>query len=191
MIQPLRELTYPSGQRFQIVQGDITWQDVDAIVNAANARLIHGGGVAGVIVRNGGPVIQDQSRVWVREHGPVGHAEPAYTSGGDLPCHYVIHAVGPVWGEGGEDAKLDAAVSGSLRCANKLNLKSIALPAISTGIFGFPKARAAGIIFRAIEVYFVENQNSALDLVRLVLYDQTTLNVFLQAWDSRAGEMGS
>lgn len=191
MIQPLRELTYPSGQRFQIVQGDITWQDVDAIVNAANARLIHGGGVAGVIVRNGGPVIQDQSRVWVREHGPVGHAEPAYTSGGNLPCRYVIHAVGPVWGEGDEDAKLDAAVSGSLRRADKLNLKSIALPSISTGIFGFPKARAAQIIFKALEVYFIENQKSALALVRLVLYDQTTLDIFVQAWDSRAGEKGS
>ncbi|MBM3145409.1 MAG: macro domain-containing protein [Chloroflexi bacterium] len=180
----MRERIYPSGRCFQITQGDLTQQDVDAIVNAANAQLQHGGGVAGIIVRRGGQAIQAESDRWVREHGRVSHAEPAYTSGGNLPCRYVIHAVGPVWGEGDEDAKLAAAVAGSLRLADALRLESIALPAISTGIFGFPKARAAQIIFAAVEEYFIANPHSGLSLVRLVLYDQPTVEAFLQMWDS-------
>ena len=89
--------TYPSGQRLEIVQGDITGETVDAIVNAANSHLQHGAGVAGAILRRGGYQIQQESLEWVRQHGPVTHAEPAYTSAGKLPCRYVIHAVGPVW----------------------------------------------------------------------------------------------
>ena len=83
----------------RLVQGDITERDTDAIVNAANSFLQHGGGVAGAISRRGGLVIQRESDAWVSEHGPVSHAEPAVTWGGSLPCRYVIHAVGPVWGE--------------------------------------------------------------------------------------------
>ena len=179
----MRERIFPSGQKFQIIQGDITQQDVDAIVNAANAHLQHGGGVAGIIARRGGRVIQDESNQWVREHGCVAHADPAYTSGGDLPCRYVIHAVGPVWGEGDEDAKLEAAVIGSLRRGDELKLESIALPAISTGIFGFPKERAANIIFSAIEKFFADQDDSNLCLVSLVLFDQSTVDTFFAVWD--------
>jgi O-acetyl-ADP-ribose deacetylase (regulator of RNase III) len=188
MSQSLRELTYPSGQRFQLIQGDITQQTVDAIVNAANARLHHGGGVAGVISRRGGREIQVESNHWVREHGPVSHAEPAYTTGGKLPCRYVIHAVGPVWGEGDEDAKLRAAVSGSLRRADEMELTSLALPAISTGIFGFPKLRAAEVILESIQQYIQEHQHSNLTLVCLVLFDQSTVDAFIQVWDTKFGE---
>ncbi len=180
----MRELTYPTGQRLQLIQGDITQQDVDTIINAANARLQHGGGVAGVIVQRGGRGIQVESTQWVRKYGPVGHADPAFTTGGDLPCRYVIHAVGPVWGEGDEDNKLTVAVKGSLRRADELELESIAIPAISTGIFGFPKARAAKIIFEAVETYFVDYPGSGLTLVRFVLFDQPTLDIFIQIWDS-------
>jgi len=141
----LAETVLASGQIFQLVQGDITAETTDAIVNAANRALRHGAGVAGAILRRGGEVIQQESDAWVREHGPVSHAEPAWTSGGALPCRYVIHAVGPVWGDaqkpgagGDEDAKLAAAVTGSLSVAESLGLKSISLPAISTGVFGFP-----------------------------------------------------
>lgn len=91
---------FPGGQRLEIAQGDITAEDVEAIVNAANAMLQHGGGVAGVISRKGGPQIQEESNAWVREHGPVTHANPAYTRAGRLPFRFIIHAVGPVWGEG-------------------------------------------------------------------------------------------
>jgi len=178
----LREKTLPGGQTLQIIQGDIITEKVDAIVNAANEQLDHGGGVAWAISRAGGPQIQAESDAWVREHGPVSHAEPAYTGAGNLPCRYVIHAVGPVWGDGDEDAKLTAAVRGSLWRADQLKLASIALPAISTGIFGFPKERAARIIFAAIEAYFAENPNSIVQLVRVTLYDQPTINAFLGEW---------
>jgi len=188
MTQPLRELTYPTGQCFQLIKGDITNEIVDAIVNAANSQLQHGGGVAGIIVRCGGQEIQIESNQWVREYGPVSHAEPAYTTGGNLACRYVIHAVGPVWGDGDEDSKLDSAVYGSLHQADELGLESMALPAISTGIFGFPKVRAAEIFIKAIERYFVNHQNSSLSLVRLVLYDPPTVGAFIEAWDMKAVE---
>ena len=178
----LRETCFPSEQTLQIVQGDITAEAVDAIVNAANSRLQHGGGVAGIIVRRGGYEIQAESNAWVQEHGPVSHAEPAYTGAGHLPCRYIIHAVGPVWGEGNEDNKLAAAITGSLTLADRLGLNSIAFPAISTGIFGFPKERAAGIIFSAIDKYFSGNQNSTLKVIRIVLYDDATIQPFLKVW---------
>jgi putative ATPase len=182
MSQTLLIHTFPSGQVIQLVQGDLTSESVDAIVNAANSHLQHGGGVAGAIVRRGGSEIQVESDAWVREHGPVTHADPAYTRAGRLPSKYVIHAVGPVWGEGNEDNKLSVAIGGSLKLADRLELSSIALPAISTGIFGFPKERAAGIIFAAIESYFSQNPASGLKQVRLTLLDQPTAEAFLQVW---------
>jgi len=181
----LRETHFSSSLVLQLVQGDLTSETVDAIVNAANSHLQHGGGVAGLIVRKGGYEIQSESDAWVREHGPVTHAEPAYTQAGRLPCRYVIHAVGPVWGEGDEDRKLAAAITGSLALAERLGLESIAFPAISTGIFGFPKDRAAGVIFSAISDYFSHHSSSSLHLVRLTLFDQPTVEAFLDAWDTR------
>lgn len=174
--------TFISGQRLEINQGDLTRQKVDAIVNAANERLQHGGGVAGIIVREGGEIIQRQSNNWVKDHGLVGHDNPAYTSAGSLPAKYVIHAVGPIWGSGAEDQKLSVAISGSLRVADDLHLNSIAFPAISTGIFGFPKERAAGIFMTSIKDYFKNNPLSGVKLVRLVLYDEPTLTAFLKAF---------
>lgn len=171
--------TYPSGQQLEIVQGDITGEAVDAIVNAANSHLQHGAGVAGAIVRRGGYQIQQESLEWVRRNGPVGHDEPAFTGAGKLPCRYVIHAVGPVWGEGDEDVKLSSAIRGSLQVAERLGLASIAFPAISTGIFGFPKERAAHIFFETLQDYFSTNPSSGLKLVRLTLYDRPTLTTFL------------
>lgn len=176
----LKERIVPSGQTLQIVQGDITIEEVDAIVNAANEHLQHGGGVAWAISRRGGPAIQQESDEWIRAKGTVNHAHPAWTSGGLLPARYVIHAVGPVWGEGDEDAKLTAAVTGSLRVADELGLKSIAMPAISTGIFGFPKERAAKVILEAIESYFRDNSSSGLEVIKLVLFDRPTADAFLQ-----------
>jgi len=192
----LRQKTFPSGQEFQIVQGDITQEQVGAIVNAANSRLQHGGGVAGVIARRGGHLIQAESNAWVREHGLVSHAEPAYTGAGRLPCKYVIHAVGPIWEEGDEaaklaaDAKLAAAVNGSLKRADELGLGSVSLPAISTGIFGFPKDRAAKIIYETITEYFRAQPGSGLLQVRLTLFDKTTVDVFLFIYDTENAGLG-
>ena len=177
----LVERQLPSNQTIQIVQGDITIEDVDAIVNAANEHLQHGGGVARTIAKQGGPAIQRESDEWIRQHGLVTHSHPAWTSGGRLPAKYVIHAVGSIWGDGDEDRKLAEAVTGSLRLADELNCASIAMPAISTGIYGFPKERAARIILSSIEDYF-DSHRSGLLFVKLVLFDQDTVNVFLKAW---------
>jgi O-acetyl-ADP-ribose deacetylase len=183
MNETYKAYTFPSGQLLQIAQGDITSEKVDAIVNAANKYLEHGAGVAGAIVRRGGPVIQAESSRWVRDHGLVTYAEPAYTSAGNLPCHFVIHAVGPRWGEGQEDEKLKASISGSLQLADQLGLSSIAFPAISTGIFGFPKERAAQVILATILDFIEKASNSCLKKIRLVLFDQETLQIFLTAWE--------
>lgn len=182
-----------TNQSIQIVRGDITTEEVDAIVNAANEHLQHGGGVAWAISKKGGPTIQKESDAWIREHGLVTHSQPAWTSGGQLPAKYVIHAVGPVWGDlqsmgtsGDEDSKLANAITGSLRVADELKCSSIAMPAISTGIFGFPKDRAAEIMFSTIEAYF-DNNRSDIRVIKLVLFDQPTIDVFLETWHHKWG----
>ena len=182
----LLERTLATGQSLQIVQGDITIETVDVIVNAANEHLQHGGGVAWAISKKGGPTIQEESDIWVRQHGPVPHSAPAWTSSGLLPSKYVIHAVGPIWGDGNEDKKLADAVTGSLRVADELKCSSIAMPAISTGIFGFPKDRAAGIIFSTIE-NFLKSNSSTLKIVKLVLFDKSTVDAFLEQWNMGHG----
>jgi O-acetyl-ADP-ribose deacetylase len=181
MNRVLDERSLSTGQTLQIVQGDITAETTDAIVNAANADLQHGTGVAGAITRRGGPAIQQESDEWVQKHGGVSHARPAWTSGGRLPAKYVIHAVGPVWGDGDEDAKLAAAIRGALRVADELHCESVALPALSTGIFGFPKERAARVTLPAIAEYFSEARSS-IKLVRLVLFDQPSVEAFVREW---------
>lgn len=181
----LQEHIFPSGQRLRVVKGDLTEERVDAIVNAANSHLQHGGGVAGVISRKGGPQIQDESNRWVRENGPVSHSAPAYTSAGNLPSKYIFHAVGPVWGDGDEDIKLSQAVTGCLKLADQLRVSSIALPAISTGIFGFPKDRAAAVFYKAISDYFQDQPDSQLSLVHLTLFDESTITAFLAEWEAR------
>lgn len=183
----LVEHTLPTGQAIHIIQGDITIEEVDAIVNAANELLQHGGGVAWAISKKGGATIQRESDDWIRQHGRVSHPRPAWTSAGQLPAKYVIHAVGPVWGDGDEDNKLESAVTGSLRVADELKCSSLAMPAISTGIYGFPKDRAARIIFAALEKYFLEN-SSSLETVKLALYDQPTVDVFVRAWRDKWGQ---
>ena len=191
----LKEHVFPTGQTIQIVQGDITTEQVDAIVNAANEHLQHGGGVAWAISKKGGPAIQQESDAWIRKHGPVSHSHPAWTSGGLLPAKYVIHAVGPVWGDphdaatgGDEDEKLSDAVTGSLRVADELKCKSIAMSAISTGIFGFPKERAAGIVFTSIEKYFGDNPFSTVKTIKIVLFDQSTVDAFIKQWRMDHGQ---
>ena len=182
----LAEKKFPSDQIMQIVQGDITTEEVDAIVNAANEQLQHGGGVAWAISKKGGAAVQRESDLWILQHCPVTHSHPAWTSAGQLPAKYIIHAVGPVWGDGDEDRKLTDAITGSLRVADELKCSSVALPAISTGIYGFPKDRAADIIFSALEDYF-ENTRSEIKVAKLVLFDQPTVDVFRRSWHDKWG----
>jgi len=159
---------------FEIVQGDITERSEDGIVNPANADLILGGGVAGAIRRKGGPQIQAECN----KKGPVHVGEAVITPGGELNARFVIHAVGPRWGEGNEDEKLRSAVYRAMRVADQNGLRSLAMPAISTGTFGFPVRRAAEIILNTIFRYIAVQ--SSLRSVVLVLFDQATYDVFVE-----------
>lgn len=174
------ERVIASGRVIKIIHGDLTQARVDAIVNAANAHLSHGGGVAGAIVQRGGEEIQKESDAWVREHGPIAPERPAITGAGRLPCRFVIHAVGPVWGEGDEDRKLHTAVYNALALAAERAFESIALPAISTGIFRFPFARAARLILEAIFDFFRDRAESSLREVQIVLFDFQSVQGFLE-----------
>ena len=156
----------------ELMQGDITDLDADAIVNAANTALQLGGGVAGAIRRKGGPKIQEECNRIGGTH--VGGA--VITTGGNLKAKYVIHAVGPIHGEEHEDEKLKDATLNSLSLADKNNLKSLAFPAISTGIFGFPKDRCATIMLSTTIAYL--EGPTKLEKVVYCLYDQDTLKIF-------------
>jgi O-acetyl-ADP-ribose deacetylase (regulator of RNase III) len=184
-MSPMAEHTMASGLRLLLVQGDLTEQHVDGIVNAANEALQHGGGVAAAIRRKGGPAIQAESDAWVAENGRASHDRPALTSAGDMPCRVVIHAVGPRWGTGDEHAKLHRAVSASLELADRQALTSLALPAISTGIFGFPNGEAADVIFSAIDDFDQAWPGSSIREIRLTLFDHATLTPFLDAFHRR------
>ncbi|MCB2213214.1 macro domain-containing protein [bacterium] len=174
--ETILSVRHSSGVELVLVQGDITKEAVDAIVNAANSYLQHGGGVAGAIVRQGGQIIQDESDRLAPI--PVGNA--TWTSAGKLPARYVIHTVGPRWGEGDEDQKLVNAVHSALDIANQpdLQIKSISLPAISTGIYAFPLDRAARIILASIQSWLNDHENTLLEQVRLCLFDAKSVRAF-------------
>lgn len=171
------------GRYIRLVQGDITEQNTDAIVNAANSHLQHGGGVAGTIVRKGGQIIQEESDKI--GYVPVGKA--AITTAGSLTAKYVIHAVGPRWGEGDEDNKLKNAVINSLKLASEKNLKSISIPAISSGIFGFPKDRCAEILLRESAGYLKKNPETSLNEINICIFDDQTVKIFLKEFESQFG----
>lgn len=156
----------------EIIDGDLTEMDVDAIINAANSYLKHGGGVAGAIVRKGGHVIQEESERL--GHCMVGQA--VITGAGKLKARYVIHTVGPRMGEGNEDEKLRNATINSLKLADTKALQSIAFPAISAGIFGFPIERCAKIMLETTINYL--NGKTGLTRVVFCLFGQDSFNVF-------------
>jgi O-acetyl-ADP-ribose deacetylase (regulator of RNase III) len=167
------------GKTLRLVQGDLTERDVDAIVNAANSHLQHGGGVAGAIVRKGGQVIQEESNKI--GFTPVGTA--VITCAGKLPAKFVIHAVGPRMGEGDEDSKLKNAVLSSLLLASEKGLKSISVPAISSGIFGFPKDRCAAILVKEALNFIKKNPKSSLEVIEFCVYDELTVGYFRKEFD--------
>ena len=174
------EFLTDSKQRIQVRLGDLTQEQVDAIVNAANAHLAHGGGVAGAIVRVGGYVIQEESNRWVRQHGAVPTGQVAVTGAGKLPCKYVIHAVGPIWqgGSHNEGELLYLAVWHSLIKADELQLTSISIPAISSGILCFPKERCAVILVQAALDFCAQHPDSTLREIRFTNFDQLTAGLF-------------
>jgi O-acetyl-ADP-ribose deacetylase (regulator of RNase III) len=162
-----------NGKQLVLMQGDITEMDTDAIVNAANKDLILGAGVAGAIRTKGGATIQEECNLI--GGAPVGGA--AITTGGDLKARHVIHAVGPRMGEGDEDRKLADATRNSLKLANEKGLASITFPAISTGIFGFPKDRCARIMLTTVAEALKQEDTSLTEVV-FCLWGEETLQVF-------------
>jgi O-acetyl-ADP-ribose deacetylase (regulator of RNase III) len=156
----------------ELVQGDITEMETDAIVNAANARLVLGGGVAGAIKRKGGPAIQEEcNRIGGTQVGGA-----VITTGGNLKARHVIHAVGPRMGEGDEDRKLRDATLNSLKIAEQHELESISFPAISTGIFGYPVDRCARIMLSTAIEYLGEEPG--IRRVVFCLYGEESFSTF-------------
>lgn len=169
--------------RLRVIRGDLTEAPVDAIVNAANSHLRHGGGVAGAIVRKGGGIIQAESdRIG---YVPVG--ECAVTTAGALPAKHVIHAVGPRWGEGNEEAKLRSAVRNTLKTAEEKGFATVAMPAISAGIFGFPKDRCAHIMVE--EIVEFSRIHAGIEGIDLYLMDDDIVGYFSDEIGSFSREM--
>lgn len=166
-----------------LVEGDITEMDVDAVVNAANSALKLGGGVAGAIRRKGGPAIQAECD---RIGGtPVGTA--VITGGGKLRARHVIHAVGPQMGEGDEERKLASAVRSSLEVAEGAHLRTVAFPAISTGIYGYPLADAARVMLRCVMEYL--SGGTRLRAVTFCLFGREAYEAFDAALAAEAREI--
>lgn len=164
--------------RIEVQQGDITKIKVDAVVNAANSSLLGGGGVDGAIHRAGGPAILEECRQIAARQGGCPTGEAVITTGGNLPATYVIHTVGPVWqgGNRNEPQLLANCYKNSLRIASEKQLQSIAFPNISTGIYGYPKDKAAQVAVQAVKEYL---QNaSSLQRVIFMCYDAENLTLY-------------
>ncbi len=164
----------------KIIKGDITKLHVDAIVNAANTSLMGGGGVDGAIHRAGGPKILEECRAIVARQGGCKTGEAVMTSGGKLPAKYIIHAVGPVWngGNNNEVQLLTNAYKNSLQLAVENDVSSIAFPNISTGIYGFPKDKAAAIALQTVKK-FIETTNNLSEIV-FVCFDDENFKLYNQ-----------
>lgn len=165
-----------NGQIIELVQGDITDQHVDAIVNAANGRLAGGAGVDGAIHRRGGPSIMAETRQQYPEGCPTGSA--VISSAGNLPARYVIHAVGPIW-HGGDSSEPELLANAHRRClelALENDCHSIAFPAISTGVYGYPVDKAAAVALATCAEFLREYAKP--NTIRFVLFSRETLETF-------------
>ena len=159
-----------------LVEGDITKEETDAIVNAANSRLAGGGGVDGAIHRAGGPTIMEECR----KIGGCPTGQAVITTAGNLKARYIIHTVGPVYqgGAKGEAVLLKSAHLESLKLASAKKLKSVAFPAISTGVYGYPVNEAAQIALKTVKDYLKEHAD--IELVRFVLFGHKTYDIFAE-----------
>ncbi|KAA2245050.1 O-acetyl-ADP-ribose deacetylase [Chitinophaga agrisoli] len=173
-------------ERITAQQGDITKTQADAIVNAANTSLMGGGGVDGAIHRAGGPAILDDCRKIVARQGGCAVGEAVITTAGRLPAKHVIHTVGPVWNGGNknEEEKLASCYRNALQLAVDNGLATIAFPNISTGIYRFPKDRAAGIAVQTIRVFL--ETHTGIQQVLLVCFDEENLRYTQQALQQQA-----
>ncbi|CUH95390.1 hypothetical protein P22_1460 [Propionispora sp. 2/2-37] len=162
-----------------IKQGDITAESTDAIVNPANSKLQHGGGAARAISVKGGAEIQKQSNDIIKKIGSVPVGKAVITDAGNLSCKFVIHTVGPRWGEGKEHEKLRKAIMSVLTLAELYNLKSVSIPAVSSGIFGFPKKDCAEILIKTA-YRFLQQDEVGLEHIIMCNFDNETYQIFLQ-----------
>jgi O-acetyl-ADP-ribose deacetylase len=172
----ISEIKIKGGKVLILVEGDITERNVDVIVNPANSYLQHGGGVASTIVRKGGSIIQEESD----KIGFIQVGSSAITSSGILPCKAIIHTVGPRMGEGNEDAKLTKAINSCLELGLRKGFESISIPAISSGIFGFPKDRCAKILVNEATSFLknLENSPTGIKLIEFCILGKDTLQAF-------------
>jgi O-acetyl-ADP-ribose deacetylase len=164
--------------RIELVKGDITKLEIEVIVNAANSQLSGGGGVDGAIHKAGGSKIHQQCMRLIQKNGQLPVGESVITESGNMPCRFVIHTVGPIWkgGENDESALLTKAYRSSLELANDFSLKEVAFPNISTGIYGFPKEKAAEIVFK--EVCNFLHTNLLIKKVVFVCYDDENYKLY-------------
>ncbi len=180
----MKEKEYLDG-KFVIKIGDITKEKVDAIVNAANSKLLGGGGVDGAIHRAGGPEILEECKAIRKTKLPEGlpTGEAVITTGGNLPAKYVIHTVGPVWhgGKKNEPQLLQNAYHNCLKLAVEYNIKTIAFPSISTGVYGYPIDKAANISIQTIRDFI--SKNNFLDKVILVIFGTDSFDKYINEAD--------
>ena len=166
----------------ELVQGDITRQDTEAIANAANSSLLGGGGVDGAIHRAGGPAILRECKVIVDRQGRLPPGRAVATTGGELAARRVLHTVGPVWrgGADGEPEVLASCYRSCLELARDEGLRSVAFPSISTGVYGYPVERAATVALTTV-LEQLRAWPDAFDIVRFVLFDVATLEAYRDA----------
>ena len=175
----LAELPFGAAGNFQVVQGNLLEEPVDGIVNAANGRLAHGGGVAGIISRAAGPSLQQESDRIVRERGPFPAGSAVLTGAGKLPFKGVVHAVGPRQGDGDEEASLRRALTEAFRRADESGWGSLSFPAVSSGIFAVPPAVCARAYVAAVRGWFESRTVASLRLIRLCLRDPPVVEAVL------------
>jgi O-acetyl-ADP-ribose deacetylase len=166
-------------RRVIAAHGDLTEQRVGVVVNAANERLAHGGGVAAALARGGGPAVQAESDEWVAAHGELTPGHAAVTTAGELPAHEIVHVVGPRYREDQDNAGLlRQAVETALEAAASSGARSVALPAISTGVFGYPQAEAAPLIAATARGWLAQH-GGTVEEIRLVGFDEAAARAFV------------
>ncbi len=166
----LKSFQIKENVKFEIVEGDLLKEKTEAIVNAANSYLAHGGGIAAIIEEKAGEELTKEGDKIVKEKGPIPVGEAVITTAGKLPFKGIIHAVGPRLGEGEEEEKLKKAIKAVLKIASEKKYKSLSFPAISSGIFRVPKEICASAYLKGVLEFFKENEKTSLNLLRLVLY---------------------
>lgn len=180
---------FVGSSKIRLVRGDITDQDTEAVVNAANSSLMGGGGVDGAIHRAGGPAILEECRRIVEEKGRCPTGQAVITTGGRLKARHVIHAVGPVWRGGGqgEDESLAEAYRNSLALAEREGIRTISFPSLSTGAFRFPVGRAARIALKTVRDFIADKPFKE---VRFVLFSPGDFDTYRQAAEEIMGGQG-